>query len=158
MKTLIKTVGLIMGMATLAPVATAQNSIIYIAQDISYERGMTALESGNYKEARTYLAKAAKQRLSKKQKHQALNNLCAVEFQLGDLSAARETCQKAINISRKSWRTHILMGSIMIKMGQYEQAEVSYNRALALNAKSKVARKALSRLHHVYGQNVVDAR
>lgn len=110
-------------------------------------RAGTALLAGKLETARTHYKRALRSNLAAKDLAPAYNNLCAIEFTLGNLEAAEKACSNSIGEDRRYWRAYVNRGNARLALGLEEQARTDFEKAVQIKPKAQVAVRALARVN-----------
>ena len=141
-KTLIASV--VLGAAVISTGASAQ--VIYVENNRNVERGTAAMMKGDLENASKYYRRAARANLSTERMVAVLNNLCAVDYALGNLEKAEEACDDAIGLDRRYWRAYVNRGNVHKAQGDVESAHKDYARAVEIKPNGELPKRALARL------------
>ena len=134
---------------TLVAISSAsQAQVIYGAQDSNLTRAMSAMKAGEFERAATYYGRAVRTNLGTARLVPALNNLCAVEYTLGNYSKAEKACSKAINEDRHYWRAYVNRGNAYVALGNNDDAHKDFLKAVKFNSNASIARNALARFEN----------
>jgi len=153
-KTLIA--GAVLAAAGLSQGADAQT--LYMRHDRDMQRGNAAMLAGDLDAAAKYLRRAAKKDLGPQRLVPTLNNLCAVDYALGNLDSAEEACSRAIGEDRYFWRAYVNRGNVRKARGDYQSAQADYEKAVRLKPGADMPKRALARLISEQPKLVAEAR
>lgn len=138
--------------------ATAQSvKTIYVGQDVNIERGMSALRSGDLDGALKHLRRAARGDIGTERLVPVLSNICAIEYARGELDAAEEACDRAINEDRSFWRAYVNRGNVHKSRGDYAAAKSDYERAAGID-RNDLSVQALASLEAYADKLVAEAK
>jgi curved DNA-binding protein CbpA len=108
-----------------------------------YKRGVLALQKNDIVPAIEFF-KSAINLDSTKSEYYAKLALAQISQQNPRLrKEALESCKEAIKMNQENPNYHALMGRIFQKLGDFENAEINYRRALSWNPHHAIARKEL---------------
>lgn len=138
-KTLMIAVGTMVALSS-----ASQAQVIYGAQDSNLTRAMSALKSGEFERAATYYRRAVRTDLGEARLVPALNNLCAVEYAIGNYDEAEKVCSKAIGEDRHYWRAYVNRGNAHVALGNDEAAHKDFQKAVKFNPRASIAKNALA--------------
>ncbi len=102
------------------------------AANANIRGGYNAYARGDYKDAVTFNKRATKKGLRKSRRSIAYANLCASYGQLGDLDAALEACNTAMELSPKNWRAGNNRGVVEFLAGNKMAALADFTASAAL--------------------------
>ncbi|WP_262695462.1 tetratricopeptide repeat protein [Kordiimonas aquimaris] len=139
----VKTLTIAIGtMVALSSVSHAQ--VIYGAQDSNLTRAMSAMKAGEFESAATYYRRAVRTDLGAARLVPALNNLCAVEYAIGNYSKAEKACSEAIGENRHYWRAYVNRGNARVALGNDEAAHKDFLKAVKFKPGASIAKNALA--------------
>ena len=93
------------------------------------QKAFKALQSGNFKEAKTLLGKICK---ADKRDIEAWLLLASACGQLGDMQGVTKACRQILSLQADHPRALSLLGNALASQGQHEAAIANYEKALAL--------------------------
>lgn len=139
----VKTMTIALG-AMVALSSASQAQVIYGAQDSNLTRAMSAIKAGEFERAATYYKRAVRTDLGTARLVPALNNLCAVEYAIGNYNEAEKACSLAIGEKRSFWRAYVNRGNARVALGKNEAAHKDFLKAVKFNPKANIAKNALA--------------
>lgn len=128
---------------TIAGASSAQTLVFH--NNSAVERAGQALQAGNLEKARVLYKRATRSNLAEGERAPVYNNLCAVEYALGNFEAAETACDNAIGEDRRYWRAYVNRGNARTQLGKKQDARLDYEKAVRIRPSSKVANRALAR-------------
>ena len=137
--------------------ATANAQVLYGGKDQNIERGMHALKQGDLEQAAKHLTRASRTNLGSGRLVPVLNNLCAINYALGNLDAAEQACDRAIGEDKLFWRAYVNRGNVFKAKGDYAAAHEDYSRAAGIHD-GPMPQQALARLEAEYQTLVAEVK
>lgn len=137
----------IAGTLMMALTGAASAQTLNFNNNSTLERAGKALLAGKLETARTHYKRALRSNLAAKDIAPAYNNLCAIEFTLGNAEAAEAACSNAIGEDRRYWRAYVNRGNARVALGLEDQARSDFEKAVEIKPKAQVAVRALARIN-----------
>jgi len=133
-------VALSVALAAITVPAISGTVEIVIKSSQMLEKGNRELKLGDPEKAEYYFARALDSNLSRNARPKALNGMCVAKIMLEEWEVAIEHCNEAINL-RKDWRFYNNRGNAFFGMGQFEEALLSYQKALKIKPSSDILKR-----------------
>ena len=131
--------------------AQAQNKeVIWLDTNTRIEAGQRALRAGDAERAIRLINKGLKGDMSDRQRAVALNNLCIAYEMAGDIDAAIEACDAALELRPNWWLAFNNRANAHYAGGDYLAALGDYETALELNPGSKILAKNIALVESRY--------
>lgn len=123
------------------------------------EAGNQLFKQGQYKRALVRYAKSIlcvvsgsdlsdeEKKIAENKKALGYNNEAACHHNLGDYSAARESCDRVLKIDPNNVKAHYRLGCAFLESGEWPKARAELKRTLELDAANAGAREMLAELH-----------
>lgn len=127
---------------------TSHAQVIYGAQDANLTHAMKAMRAGEFERAALFYNRAVRTDLGIERMVPALNNLCAVEYAIGNHEKAEKACSNAIGYDRLYWRAYVNRGNARVSLGKINEAHKDFQKAVKINGRAKIARNALAQFEN----------